>query len=80
MNFVPKMYKPLLLSIVLFTISASGFAMSTVQTSPIGPPEPPPPPTAPPGVPVDGALIVLFIASIALGYYYLSVKNKKARV
>ena len=44
------------------------------------PPPPPPPGIPPPGVPIDNALFVLLIASIALGYYFLVFKNNKARV
>jgi len=43
-------------------------------------PEPPPPvPPPPPGLPVDGALVALFLGAIVLGFYKLQILKKASK-
>ena len=57
----------------IITILVTFFSVQVALAAPpVGPPPPPSPP--PPGLPIDGALVLLFFVALILGYY-LSKKN-----
>jgi hypothetical protein len=62
----------------IFTL---GFLLTTVfvNASSLNDPPPPPSPPSPPGLPIDSGVLILFFASIGLGYVILhkNIRFKK---